>query len=232
MKLFRHIIEDLLSLLFPNLCCGCGTYLYRGEELLCTGCIYHLPYTDHHLHSENIAARQFWGRLPCNAVMSLLYFKKGGRTQNIMHRLKYKGRKDLGVRLGNMIASKLLLNPRYTGIDQIIPVPLHRSREIKRGYNQSMCIAEGISAILKVPVNSKCLLRTKRTATQTKKGRFSRFENMQTVFSVMNSGEIEGKHVLLVDDVLTTGATLEACGIALFDVKISKLSIATVAFAE
>lgn len=232
MNLFKRIIEDLLNLLFPNLCCGCGTYLYRGEAQLCTQCLYQLPYTDHHLHSENIAARQFWGRLPCNAVMSLLYFKKGSRTQQIIHCLKYKGRKDLGVTLGNMIASKLLLNPTYSDIDLIIPVPLHPSRERKRGYNQSMSIAEGIAAILHKPINTSCLLRNKRTTTQTKKGRNNRFENMESVFSITKNEWIEGKHILLVDDVMTTGATLEACGIILIKAKISKLSIATIAFAE
>ncbi|WP_316817926.1 phosphoribosyltransferase family protein [Pedobacter nyackensis] len=232
MMLLKRFLEDLLSLLFPNLCCGCGTHLYYGEEQLCTSCMYRLPYTDHHLHNENIAARQLWGRLPCNAIMSLLYFKKGSRTQNIIHSLKYKGRKDLGVKLGNMIAEKLLMNPTYGDIDQIIPVPLHRSKTIKRGYNQSLCIAEGIAAVLHVPINANSLLRTKRTGTQTKKDRYSRFENMLNVFSIVNHTTIVGKHILLVDDVMTTGATLEACGTVLFDGKIGKLSIATVAFSE
>lgn len=194
--------------------------------------MYHLPYTDHHLHADNIAARQLWGRLPCNAVMSLLYFGKGSRTQNIIHSLKYKGRQDLGIKLGNMIAVKLLMNPIYNNIDQVIPVPLHRSKALKRGYNQSLCIAQGIAAILKIPVNVNCLIRNKRTATQTRKSRYSRFENMQHVFSVVNSAEIHGKHILLVDDVMTTAATLEACGMALFEGKISKLSIATIAFSK
>lgn len=232
MMLLKRFLGDLLSLLFPNLCCGCGTHLNQGEEQLCITCIYRLPYTDHHFHADNIAARQLWGRLPCNAVMSLLYFGKGSRTQNIIHSLKYKGRHDLGIKLGNMIAEKLLMNPVYSDIDQIIPVPLHRSKTLKRGYNQSLCVAEGISAVLQIPVNVSSLLRSKRTGTQTKKSRYNRFENMQQVFSIVNSEAIHGKHILLVDDVMTTGATLEACGMALFEGKINKLSIATIAFSK
>lgn len=232
MNLFQHILQDLFGLLFPDLCCACGTYLYVGEKQLCVKCIYKLPYTDHHLHLDNSAAQQLWGRLPCNGVMSLIYFKKGGRTQNIIHNLKYRGRKDLGYKLGLMIAERLQMNSVYFDIDLIVPVPLHRSRESQRGYNQSLYIAKGISNHLNITVDSTSLLRKKATATQTKKGRYNRFENMLEVFAVFNPNELKGKHILLVDDVITTGATLEACGIALFNAGIKKLSIATVAFAE
>jgi ComF family protein len=232
MKLFKRFLEDLLSLLFPDLCCGCGAYLYKGETQLCTKCLYLLPYTDHHLYNENIAARQLWGRMPCHATMAMLYFKKGSRTQHIIHSLKYKGRQDLGVKLGQMIAEKLLMNRTHWNADLVIPVPLHPRKERSRGYNQSKCIAEGIAATLGIPLNTSSLLRKKRTGTQTKKGRYSRFENMQLVFSIADADSIKGKHVLLVDDVMTTGATLEACGIVLLAANIAKLSIATVAFAE
>ncbi|MEQ7800867.1 phosphoribosyltransferase family protein [Pedobacter sp. ASV1-7] len=230
--LLKRFLEDLIGLLLPDLCCGCGTHLYLNESQLCTICLYRLPYTDHHLHAENRAARQLWGRLPCNAVMSLLYFNKGSRVQNIIHHLKYKGRKDLGIKLGKMIAEKLQINTSFLNIDLIIPVPLHRSRLHTRSYNQSMCIAEGIASILKVPIDSNSLLRTKRSATQTKKRRYNRFENMQEMFSIVNDADIKGKHILLVDDVMTTGATLEACGHTLLSAGIGKLSIATIAFTK
>ena len=232
MNLFKRVLKDLTGLLFPDLCCGCGAYLYQGETQLCTNCIYKLPYTDHHLHLENSAARQLWGRLPCNAVMSLFYFKKGARAQNVIHNLKYKGRRHLGTKLGSMIAERLLISPAYAEIDLIIPVPLHPSRERERGYNQSLCIAKGISAAMHIPVNSVSLLRKKATGSQTKKSRYNRFENMQLVFSIADPAAHQDRHILLVDDVITTGATLEACGIALFAAGIKKLSIATAAFAE
>lgn len=232
MILLKKILRDLIALLFPSLCCGCGTYLYEGEQELCTRCMYQLPYTDDHLYPKNKTARQFWGRLPCHAAMSLLYFKKGTKTQNLIHHLKYKGRRELGVKLGNMIGEKLQLSPDYSGIDVIVPVPLHPHRERIRGYNQSTCIAEGIAAVLNLPVNTKVLLRRNATKSQTKKGRYERFENMKAVFSVADSVVLKGMHVLLVDDVMTTGATLEACGIALHTCNISRLSIATVAHAE
>ncbi|WP_316811356.1 ComF family protein [Pedobacter heparinus] len=232
MMSLKYILSDLLSLLFPRLCCGCGTDLYRGESLICSACMFRLPYTDDHLYPDNKAAKQLWARLPCNAVMSLLYFKKGARVQQLIHHLKYKGRRDLGIKLGNMIAEKLQVSPFYTGVDLIVPVPLHKSKERLRGYNQSKYIADGIAQVLHAPVSTACLVRLKATKSQTRKGRYQRFENMQTVFSITDAFIFKNKHVLLVDDVMTTGATLEACGMELLACNPTKLSIATVAFAE
>ncbi|MDR6786179.1 ComF family protein [Pedobacter africanus] len=232
MMLLKNIFRDLLALLFPNLCCGCDTHLYKGEDLICTRCLYRLPYTDYHVFPENKAAKQLWGRVHCNAVMSLLYFKKGSRTQNLIHHLKYRGGRELGVKLGHMIAEKLIQAPAYSGIDLIVPVPLHPRRERSRGYNQSMCIAEGIGAVLNVPVSRNGLIRTGLTKSQTKKGRYDRFRNMQAMFEVRDTASFKNLHILLVDDVMTTGATLEACCIALQTCSPAKISIATVAYAE
>ena len=232
MNLFYQLVKDLTGLLFPNLCCGCGQPLFKGETQICSSCLFQLPYTDHHEHAANKAAKQLWGRLPCLAVMSMCYFKKGSRVQNLIHHLKYKGRQELGVKLGGLLAEKIKLNPDYAQADLIIPVPLHPARARTRGYNQSLCIANGISAILNIPVQPKLLLRSVNTSSQTRKGRFTRFENMQTVFYLSNPSAIQGKHILLVDDVMTTGATLEACGIELFKCGIHRLSIVTIAFAE
>jgi len=232
MNLLYQLVLDFSGLLFPNLCCGCRQPLFKGETQICSSCLFQLPYTDHHEHAANKAAKQLWGRLPCLAVMSLCYFRKGARVQNLVHHLKYKGRQDLGLKLGGLIAEKIKLNPDYAAADLIIPVPLHPARARTRGYNQSLCIANGISAVLNIPVQSNLLIRKVNTSSQTKKGRFTRFENMQTVFSVSNQTALQGKHILLVDDVITTGATLEACGLELFKQGIQKLSIATIAFAE
>lgn len=231
-KAVSRLGSDMLNLLFPELCSGCGIYLYHGEKEICTKCLYDLPYTDFHLHHENLVAKQLWGRLNLNAAMAMLYFKKGTKVQNLMHNLKYNGRTEVGVKLGNLLAEKLKQSQNYADIDLIIPVPLHLKKQRSRGYNQSKYIADGIAEVLAIAVDEVSLVRNKMTETQTKKARYTRFENMQTVFGVVDAEAIEGKHILLVDDVITTGATLEACGNVLFRSGIAKLSIASVAFAE
>jgi len=232
MNFVNKRFQELIGLLFSNLCGGCGVNMYHGESFLCSKCLYTIPYTDYHLYLDNKVAKQFWGRVPLNAAMALLYFTKGGKVQNIIHNLKYKNQTGLGIKLGKLIGDRLNSAPDYIDIDLIIPVPLHKKRERSRGYNQSELIARGISASLNISVNSKLLIRTITTDTQTKKGRYMRFENMKTVFSVKNSEILAGKHVLLVDDVITTGATIEACAIELHKCGIKKLSIAAAAFAE
>lgn len=231
MFLSKVSISDLLSLLFPNLCCGCNRHLRSGEAQLCSSCLYHLPFTDHHLHQENRVARQFWGRVPCTAAMALLYFKKGGTVQQLIHHLKYSDRQDLGIRMGNLLGEKLLIAPSFQGLDLLIPVPLHKKRARERGYNQSVCIATGIAQVLKLPVSTLHLLRKTATSSQTNKGRYLRYENMYSAFEVCHPEQLKGKHLLLVDDVLTTGATLEACATTLLGYAAPcKISIATLAF--
>lgn len=232
MNFVNRIFLDLIGLLFPELCNGCGNSIYHGESFLCSKCLFTIPYTDYHLYPENKVAKQFWGRVPVHAAMALLYFKKEGKVQNIIHNLKYKGQTGLGIKLGEMIGERLNSAPDYANIDLIVPVPLHKNKERSRGYNQSQLIASGISVVLNVNVNPDLLIRTVTTDTQTKKGRYMRFENMRTVFSVKNREDLAGKHILLVDDVITTGATLEACALELHKYGIKKLSIAAVAFAE
>lgn len=227
-----RLATDLISLLFPELCQACGTHLYYGEKEICTKCLYDLPYTDYHLFTENRVAKQLWGRLPCNAAMAMLYFKKGTKVQNLIHSLKYKDQVEVGVRLGNLLGERLKLSEQYRGIDLIIPVPLHQKKERLRGYNQSKYIADGIAQVLQAEVNTTQLLRKKSTESQTKKSRYTRYENMESVFHVNNALLLKDKHILLVDDVITTGATLEACGLSLLNCEIKKLSIAALAFAE
>ena len=228
----KNLATDLIGLLFPELCNGCGTHLYYGEEEICIKCLYDLPYTDYHLYAENPVAKQFWARIPCNAAMAMLYFKKGTKVQNLIHSLKYNGKTEVGIQLGKLLGEKLTSGAQYQDIDLIIPVPLHPKKEKLRGYNQSEYIARGIAAILQVPVSNNHLVRSKITETQTKKSRYTRYENMQSVFNMNNKEQLENLNVLLVDDVITTGATLEACGNALLAVGIKKLNIASVAFAE
>ena len=224
--------EDLINLLFPELCNGCGTLLYRGEKEICTKCRFDLPYTDFHLHADNLVAKQLWGRLPLNAAMAMLYFKKNSKVQNLIHSLKYKGKTDVGVLLGKLLAQKLKESELYKDVDLIIPVPLHLMKLRLRGYNQSEYIATGLAQEMKIPFSTANLVRKKATESQTKKARYTRFENMLQVFEIKNSEELKDKHILLIDDVVTTGATLEACGNTLLGVGIKKLSIAAIAFTE
>lgn len=228
----KRLAEDTINLLFPLLCNACGTHLHYGEKEICSHCLYDLPYTDFHIYPDNPVAKQFWSRMPCNAAMAMLYFKKGNKVQQLIHSLKYKGKTETGKLLGHILAEKLRLNTAYSDISAIVPVPLHARKEKQRGYNQSLFIAQGIAEVFDVPVKNANLLRQKATSSQTKKSRYTRYENMDSVFEVKHPEELENGHILLVDDVITTGSTLEACGQALLNIGVEKISIATLAFAE
>jgi len=230
MLLFKQYFGDFLALLFPDLCNACNTPLFQGEKQICIQCLHDLPYTDFHLYSENTVAQLFWGRIPCNAAMAMLYFRKGSRVQNLVHRLKYNGQTELGFILGGLLGQKLLASSLYLQADLVIPVPLHPKKERSRGYNQAECIARGVASSLQLPLNSRLLVRNKATTTQTKKNRYKRFENMKSVFLVPFTESVSGKHIILVDDVITTGATLEACAQVLLEAGASKLSIVALAF--
>jgi ComF family protein len=232
MKLQHGYLTDFVSLLFPELCAACKASLVTGEHLICTDCLYNLPFTNFHLQPDNIVARQFWGKIKVEAAYALYYFNKGGKIQNLMHQFKYKGIKQIGNLLGNIAGGQLINNGIFTTVDMIIPVPLHKKRMRQRGYNQSTCFAEGLAQKLNAIVEDNNLVRSIATATQTHKSRFARFENMQEVFTVKNPERLVDKHILLVDDIITTGSTLEACGAQLLKIPGLKLSIATIAYAE
>ena len=232
MKLSRGYLADFVALLFPELCPACGESLVANEHIICTDCLYHLPQTNFHLQPDNIVARQFWGKIKLEGAYALYFFAKGGRIQNLMHHFKYKGMQKIGNLLGNIASGQLAKSEVFKSVDVIIPVPLHKSRLKERGYNQSACFAEGLAQKLNAVVQTDNLVRLKATETQTHKSRFLRFENMQEVFTINDRESLKNKHVLLVDDVVTTGATLEACGIELLKIEGLKLSIATIAYAE
>jgi len=225
-------LADFVSLLFPELCSACRESLMANEHLICTDCLYNLPFTNFHLQADNIVAQQFWGKIELEGAYSLYYFSKGGKIQNLMHQFKYKGMKQIGNLLGNIAGGQLIKNKVFNTVDVIIPVPLHKKRMTQRGFNQSLCFAEGLSEKLNAAVENNNLVRITATETQTHKSRFARFENMQEVFTVKNPERLINKHVLLVDDVITTGSTLEACGTELLKIQGLKLSIATIAYAE
>lgn len=232
MKLQNSYLADFLSLFFPQLCPACGAALVANEKIICTDCLYNLPLTNFHLQPDNIVAQQFWGKINLEAAYALYYFTKGGKVQNLMHHFKYKGMQQIGNLLGNIAGAQLVKNEKFASVNYIIPVPLHKSRLKERGYNQSACFANGLAEKLNAAVEENNLLRTKATETQTHRSRFARFENMQDVFVIADEDKLKNKHILLVDDIVTTGSTLEACAIPLLKIPGLKLSIATIAYAE
>ena len=223
-------ISDFISLIFPRICAGCGNSLWKNEELICGFCEYHLPKTGFHSDPENQVVSLFWGRVPIEAAAAFLYFNKGNNVQRLMHQLKYKGRKDIGVFLGSQYGLELRETVPFNTAEAIIPVPLHKKKYMQRGYNQSEQFAIGLAASMNIPVDRHMLIRTKATETQTRKSRFRRYQNVREIFVINNPESWRGKRLLLVDDVITTGATLESCIQALCvipDVRISVACIAT-----
>lgn len=228
MKLFK----SLVNLLFPRVCAACGNILLEGEDSVCTTCRFLLPKTGYENNPDNPLAQMFYGQMPFNAVMAEFFFSKTGKVQHLIHGLKYHHCRENGIFLGQEIGKSLLKAPDYQGIDFIIPIPLHPKKEKLRGYNQSLVIAEGIHEIMNVPIAEKSLVRSIFTDTQTKKSREERYQNVKDIFELKKPEQLQGKHVLLVDDVLTTGATLMSAGKALLHAEGIKISVATVACAS
>lgn len=227
----RSIIDDVIHLLFPNNCIVCGENLVRGEELICLSCWHKLPKTNNHMYAETETDKRFWGKVQIEKAVAFYTFQKGASIQKLLHELKYRGRTDIGEMLGKKIAIDLQQQGTFDTIDVIIPVPLHKKRLKKRGYNQSECFALGLSQVFKKPFDSKSLLRVIENPTQTKKSVYERFENTQGIFELTNPDAIKDKHILLVDDVMTTGSTLEACAQVLLKAEGTKVSILTIAVA-
>ncbi|WP_240410372.1 ComF family protein [Hymenobacter oligotrophus] len=231
--MLRTALSDFIALIFPRTCLACEQALSRGEQHICTTCRTALPYTDYHLlaPAENPLAPRFWGRVPVEQVLSYLRFLRRGRVQHLLHQLKYRGQSEVGVALGKMYGQELASSGNLADIDLVVPVPLHRRKLAKRGYNQADAFAEGLAASLQVPWSAQALRRNSYTSTQTKKNRAERWENVANVFEVTEPAAVTGKHVLVVDDVLTTGATLEACAQQLLQAGAARVSIATIACA-
>lgn len=232
--MLASFLADFTSLIFPQICLACSESLGRGEEHICTPCRVQLPYTDYHTlpDQQNPLARRFWGKVPVQYALSYLRFLRHGRVQHLLHQLKYQGQREVGQVLGRWYGLELTKQGLHTEFDLIVPVPLHPRKLAKRGFNQSDCFAEGLAQGLDVPWSPTALRRIEYTDSQTRKNRTQRWQNVATVFEVADVATVAGKRILLVDDVLTTGATLEACATALLVQGCTQVSIATIACAE
>jgi ComF family protein len=224
-----NYLTDFVALFFPRLCATCNNALLQHEEILCTLCLHQLPKTNFHTEENNAVSQIFWGRVPIEHTAAWCYFLKGGKMQHLIHLLKYNGRKEIGQCLGKIYGRDLMNTKFYQVVEVIVPVPLHPKRKRKRGYNQSEWIALGLSESMKIPVDTKTLIRATASESQTKKSRFSRWENVKEIFVVRDFKSLENKHILLVDDVLTTGATMESCATELLKIRGVKISVVALA---
>ncbi|RKD12347.1 hypothetical protein BCY91_11870 [Pelobium manganitolerans] len=224
-------IRDFSSMFFPNICQACGKLLNVKEDCFCTTCVHHFPYTNFHLQPDNTLAKQFWGRVNVSSASAFLYFNKGSKVQNIVHQLKYNKQPQVGVAIGKLYAQELKQFPDYQNLDGIIPVPIHPHKIKKRGYNQSEQFALGLAQVLNTPVCTDILYRTEERESQATKNRIGRFENMQKVFNAVPANYAL-ENVLLVDDTITTGATLEACIMALQNIGIKNIHVLGIAFTQ
>lgn len=228
----RETWAGFLHLLYPELCAGCGSELPSGNDAcFCLRCRMKISVSDMHLSRENEFTNRFWGRLQVESAAAMYYFSRKSPVQRALHQLKYHNKPEIGVKIGREFGKRLRSSGLYQSLEAIVPVPLHPRKERLRGYNQSTMFARGLSETMEIPVLPAALVRQTYTETQTRKKRMDRFKNMHEVFRVKNPALLEGKHLLLVDDVLTTGATLELCGHTLLAVPGTRLSLATMAMA-
>lgn len=226
---FAFMYSHLLNLLFPKVCCGCGQPLVKGEEHICALCITELPRTGYIEWAENPVAKKLWGRVNITHASAFLHFSKDSMVQQLLHNLKYKGHKEIGFALGKLYGNELKNTALLSTVDYVVPVPMYPKKERKRGYNQAWAIAKGISDAVSKPINQNGLVKILDTGSQTRLNRWMRWENQQEIFALKNAGSFEEKHILLVDDVITTGSTLEACVGLMNKIENCKVSVATIA---
>ena len=222
----KEIKQSVLHLLFPHVCSGCGSDLLSEDSMLCLHCIDAMPETNFELYPNNPVEKNFWGRLPLAGATAQFYFTKESLMQHLMHQFKYKGNKELGLQFGRMMGDQLQRSHRFE-VDALIPLPLFPAKEKRRGYNQATILCKGMAENIQAPVLEDVIIRPQHTETQTKKGRVERWKNMEGKFVLVKPDAICNKHLLLIDDVVTTGATLEACGNELLKAGNVRLSIAT-----
>lgn len=227
----KHVTQSLLQLFFPQTCRGCGSDAVSGQQLLCIQCTQRLPITDFWRHSGNATEKMLAGRIPFLNAASHLFFTQHSLIQELMHQLKYNGCKEIGEYFGKKMGEAILTSGRFEGIDAIIPMPLHKHKLKKRRYNQATILSNGIASVLNCPVLPNIITRISASGSQTNKNRLERWENISGSFQLQDAAAVTGKHLLLVDDVITTGATLEACASVLLKAPDTRISLCTLACA-
>ena len=228
----RHAYKSISRLLYPELCMSCSEEPSVHGDHFCVFCQVNLPFTDHFEIADNTFMRHFYGRIRLESGASLFYFTKGSRVQDMLHKLKYRGRHEVGRNLGKMAAEKWISSVHCPMPDVIIPVPVTHEKKKKRGYNQAQMMAEGIAAEMKLFITEDCLIKTSETDSQTLKSRSERLKNVQAAFTLNEENTLAGQHILLVDDVITTGATIEACVHKMEKIPRVKISVLTIAIAS
>jgi len=226
----KKYFNDLLHLFYPHNCEGCGSDILYDTQFLCARCMHRLPETGFFAKPFNPVEKLFYGRADIQHAGASYYFTKDSLLQHLLIQLKYKSNREAGYFLGRMMGHSLMRSDRFAGIDLVVPLPLNHQKEQMRGYNQAALICEGITGVWNKPVSKDSVTRLRFTETQTRQNRVNRWQNMEGVFAVTRPGELENKHILLVDDVITTGATLEACGSSILGVDGAMLSIAAAAY--
>jgi len=226
----KNYFEDFLHLFFPHNCIGCGTDVLNNEDFLCAQCFTQLPETNFLSKPGNPVERIFYGRLPVEHAGSAFYFNKDSLLQNLIIQFKYRSNQTAAIYLGKILGNLLCGATRFNNIDIIVPLPLNKKKEFKRGYNQASLLATGVAQILNKPLVEHAVERIQFTETQTHKNRITRWQTMEGVFKVADESLLKNKHILLIDDIVTTGATLESCGAAILEVENTKLSICTLAY--
>jgi len=223
------MFQELVNLFYPKICQICDDPLLKNERVLCLKCLHELPVANYSFNNENPVKKVFYGRVSVENATSLLIFKKKGSVQKLIHQLKYKGQQEIGSFLGAWLGAELAKIPAYCEIDAVIPVPLHKLKLRSRGFNQVEGFGKELAEALKIPYLDQVLLKKSFSTTQTMKERLARWGNIEETFILARPQDIKNKHVLLVDDLITTGATLEACANTLKEAGGVKISIATMA---
>jgi ComF family protein len=228
MEPYKHVIE-ILDFIYPRFCSACTGALSPEEANICLDCRQNLPYTNFHFQPGNPVEQIFWGRFPIVAGTAYLKLKKATDVQRLIHNIKYRAHTESGIMAGRWFGADMSRALHFQMADAVVPVPLHPKKQRIRGYNQAELIAEGISQSMQIPMINDALIRKIFSKTQTRKSRFNRWKNVSRVFEVINESELKNKHLLLVDDVITSGATLEACALAISEKSNAKISIAVLA---